>query len=110
MRRLRQHDHGSPDTEDGKREGQVTTLIYQDKGTHVHLLTLEVPHEERGQGKARDAMRQFVEQFASRRMTLDAMPLDGLTELRRLVELYRSFGFVAVTDHGDYVRMERIPA
>jgi predicted GNAT family N-acyltransferase len=87
----------------------VTTLIYQDKGTHVHLLKLEVQHEERGQGKAREAMRQFVERFSDRRLTLDAIPLDRLTDLRRLVQFYHSFGFVAVTDRGEYVRMERVP-
>jgi GNAT superfamily N-acetyltransferase len=61
----------------------------------VKLSSLRTPQAKRGQGSAKEAMRQLVEQADAEgvKLMLDASPLDKKTSLNRLVEFYKTFGF-----------------
>lgn len=67
----------------------------KDEGGVVKLYSLRTPLKHRGNGYARKAMVQFLAEadLAGKVVQLDASPLDAKTNLEKLVQFYRSFGF-----------------
>ena len=73
-----------------------STLAYRVEGEGVKLFSLRTPQSKRGQGSARNAMRQFLARTDAEGLpvTLDSSPLDSKTNGGKLTAFYKSLGFV----------------
>lgn len=62
----------------------------------AEIISVRTPQAKRGKGSARQALAKFIEEADARGLTvkLQASPLDKKTNLGKLVEFYKSLGFV----------------
>lgn len=89
----------------GSRETTVgnTTVTYglskDPYGPHAEVILVSTPRQHRGQGSARAAMQQFVDEADQNgvRLFLNADPMDAGVSRSGLDRLYRSVGFVKNT-------------
>lgn len=72
---------------------QKYTLTHHVEDGIVILDNIEVYSQYRGKGIAKKAMQRFLKKFNARKIELHAYPQDEQTDIFKLVDFYKSFGF-----------------
>ncbi len=91
-----------------------TTIQYGVFETYVKIYSVRTPQNKRNEGSARSAMEQFLAETDKKDIIayLDCSPLDRRTNGDRLMNFYKSLGFVAtgrlINAYGD-PEMKRMP-